>query len=334
LVGGALAQGLAGTVLAFGMVRHAVRPLLAWDKLRAMLGFGVGISLNDLLNYVARNGDNFVVGWWLGAPALGLYARAYNLMTLPVTYVSSAMSSVLFPAFSEIQAEPDRLGRAYLASIRVGTIVAAPAMAGLAVAAPHLIRGVYGDRWMGAVLPLQVLCAAGIFRAVYHHAGALTQASGQVYAEARRQMMYAALVVLGSLAGTLWGLVGVSVAVAAAILFMYVAMAQLSLTITGRSWGQFLAAQRAGIALGTLVGLVALALRALLERAGMGDLAILIGIMAGIAALSPLALLLLPPLTLPITLAVRQRMMAERLPGPLRDMLARTLHSTGVGTPQ
>ncbi|HEX2092210.1 MAG TPA: lipopolysaccharide biosynthesis protein, partial [Longimicrobiaceae bacterium] len=196
LVWGSLTQAVLDTFLVLAVVRPPVRPLLARKELRELLGFGAGVSLNTVVNYLARNGDNLVVGRWLGAAALGLYGRAYNLMTLPLNYLGVATHQVLFPAMSQIQGDRERLGRAYLISVQTAALLAAPIMAGMAVAAPHMVAVLYGDAWLGMTLPLQVLCVAGLFRAVYHLAGTVTYASGRVYAELKRQVVYALLVVV------------------------------------------------------------------------------------------------------------------------------------------
>ena len=65
----------------------------------------------------------------MGAASLGLYVRAYTLMKLPHTYVASALSNVMFPAFASVQTEPMRLRRGYLLLTEVVAIVAAPSMA-------------------------------------------------------------------------------------------------------------------------------------------------------------------------------------------------------------
>ncbi|HEU0016469.1 MAG TPA: lipopolysaccharide biosynthesis protein, partial [Longimicrobium sp.] len=231
LVWGALMQALLESLLALAVVRPPLRPLWARVELRDLFGFGATASLNSVVNYVARNGDNLLVGRWLGEAALGLYGRAYNLMTLPLNYVGTLSQSVLFPAMSRIQDDRARLGRAYLAAVQVTALAAAPVMAGMAAAAPHLAVGLYGPAWAGLAVPLQVLCAAGLLRAVYHVAGPVSAATGNVGLELRRQVVYALLVVALGFGGTRWGITGVAAGVTLAIAYMYFAMAAVALRL-------------------------------------------------------------------------------------------------------
>lgn len=326
LVWGTLVQGFLGAVLALTLSRHPVRPLLARAELQHLLGFGAGISLNLVVNYFARYGDNFIIGRWLGSYMLGLYARAYNLMLLPQTYIASAASSVLFPAFAEARTDPVRLGRAYLMAIQLTALITAPVMAGMIVAAPHMIVGLYGAPWAGAALPLQILSAAGLFRAVYHLAGALTQASGHVYAETRRQVGYAVLVVVGALLGLRWGVAGVAVGVSIAIGYMYLAMAQLSLRILGQNWSSFFAAQLPGVVLAVFVGSVAVVVRVLLERQNVSSLLNFIAILVASILALPLGVYLLPASMRPVELFSKFGTVFARLPSPLRAAVHRALH--------
>lgn len=325
LVVGALAQALVESLLSLAVARHSLRPLLARAELRELFGFGAGVSSNDLVNYVARNSDNLIVGRWLGEAALGLYGRAYNLMTLPLNYLGVAAHQVLFPAMAEIQDDRPRMGRAYLTSVQVTALVTIPVMAGMAVAAPHMTVALYGGAWTGMVLPLQVLCAAGIFRAIYHLAGAVTYASGKVYAEFRRQIGYAALVVAGGIAGTRWGVSGVAIGVTLAIIYMYLVMSALALGIVGRSWGDFLAAQLPGAALGACVASSALAARVAMERLGYGSGVTFLAILAACLLSLPVGLYLLPDRARPAAVYDRLGAAIGRLPLPLRGAMTRIL---------
>lgn len=325
LVIGSVVQSALGAVLALAFARHPLRPLLGRTELRELCGFGVTATLNQVVNGVARNADNLLVGRLLGPAALGVYARAFNLMTLPLAAVGDVMWHVLLPAMAEVRDDRTRLGRAYLAAVQASALAAAPLMAGLAAAAPQIAAGVYGPAWSGMAAPLQVLCLAGAFRAVYHVSGALTHASGRVMAELWRQAVYAALVVAGAVVGSRWGVVGVAAGVVVSIAFMYLAMARLSLRIAGLRWRDFFAAQLPGAALGAMVGAAAWSVALALEPRGIGPLAVFAAqTAAGIAALG-IGVVLLPRSIRPAILFDRLGGGIGRLPVVVRLPLFRIL---------
>lgn len=325
LVWGSVVQAGLGAVLALRFGAHPLRPLLARTELRELCGYGVAATLNQLVNGTARNADTLLVGRLLGPAALGVYSRAFSLMTLPLYAVGDVMWHVLLPAMAEVRDDRARLGRAWLAAVQASVLAAAPMMAGLAVAAPQVAAGVYGPAWAGMAAPLRVLALAGVFRAVYHVSGALTHATGQVVAELGRQSAFAALVVAGTLAGARWGVTGVAAGVGIAIVFMYLAMARLSLRITGLRWRDFFAAQVPGAALGALVGAAAWTAAALLGPRGAGPLAIFgAQTLAGVAALAA-GVALLPGSMRPAVLFGRLEGTVRRLPALLRLPLLRIL---------
>jgi PST family polysaccharide transporter len=278
LAWGAVAQMLIASVARLLIVRHTWRPLIGTRELQDLLRFGVGAAAVSGVNYIALNGDNFIVGRTLGPASLGLYGRAYALMNIPYLYAANVMSGVLFPALSKVQADPGRLQRAYLVATRLAATIAAPILVALAVAAPHFVSAVYGPRWMEVVPPLQILCAAGYFRALYHLGGIVVQSAGRVYSELWRQVIYAVLVVAGTALAARVGLVAVAAAVSLAILYMFVATASLALAITGTSWRQYFAVQRSALFTAAVTCVVALTVRLWLESYHAGSVGITVTI--------------------------------------------------------
>jgi O-antigen/teichoic acid export membrane protein len=268
-------QFLLRSVLLLRLSPHPKRPSLASKEARQLLTFGVGSSLSTLANYAAINGDYFVVGRWLGATALGLYSRAYQLMTLPMMQFTSVIASVLFPVYSMIQDEDARLRRAYLNSVSLSTIIVAPALVTLGVAAPEIMIGIFGAEWAGAAAPLAILCAGGSLNAAYSLGDSLARAKGAVYAKSRCHAIYAACVFAGSYIGARWGIVGVAVGVVVATIVMYLLMAQLTNRLVGASWKQYLLCQLPGAILGASVVAVALPITILLRSAQLPSLLIL-----------------------------------------------------------
>jgi O-antigen/teichoic acid export membrane protein len=283
LVWGGLAQTLIASIAQLAVVRHPIRPLLAPRELEDLLGFGLGAAVSGCVNYVALNGDYFVVGRLMGAFNLGLYSRAYGLMNLPQTYAAGVMSGVMFPAFALVQREPARVRSGYLLVTRLTAIIAAPAMTTMAIVAPHLVRGLYGPQWIGAVVPLQIFSLAGYFRALYHLGGVVAQSVGRVYGELWRQVTYAAAVIGGTLVGSRYGLPGVAAGVSVAILYMFVATSQLALHATGTPWRVYFRVQAGAALTGGVAGAVALFVRLLLEAGRVSSATITLAVLAAAA---------------------------------------------------
>jgi O-antigen/teichoic acid export membrane protein len=325
LVIGILTQAGLTSGLALVLSPHSLTPLLAARESRELLSYGGVTTLNGAVGYWSRSADSLVVGRMLGTVELGLYNRAFNVITVPLSYLGSALTGVLFPVMAEVRSDQRRLRSAYLLSVQVTAMIAAPLCGWVLVAAPHIIGGLYGPGWEGAIAPLRVLAAGGLFRSVYHVAAALTHASANVMAEVRRQLMFAALVAVGGLVGASWGIAGVAAGVLGAMLFMYLAMAHLSLRIVDGGWRQFLTAQLAGLGLGLFVGIGSAILQYVLERRGTSGPWILGALTAAAPVFFALGIYLLPPALRPIDLFSRIDGSLQRLPTPVRLPLRRLM---------
>ena len=328
LVLGALCQGLVSAAMSVTAAKLSFKPLLARRELGELLSFGVGVSANNVVNYVGRNGDNFVVGRLLGPTVLGYYSRAFNLMMMPLNYVTSAFSAILVPAFAEIQHERARIGRGFIMTVQLAAIVVLPVAAGMIVAAPHLIVGLYGERWAGAIRPLQVLCLAAFPKAIMSLVGPVNRACNRVVTELWFQCAFAIAVVIATIVGSQTGIVSVAVLVTIVTALMALAMGTLALTLTGVTWGAFLLAQLPGVLIGLLSTSILLVLRVLLERAGWAHLPILLALTLAGAISLPLGVYLLPARIRPIELFSRLGAPLGRLPAALRTGAMSILRTT------
>ncbi len=67
---------------------------------RPMLIFGSELTGANVLNFLTRNSDTILIGFFSGSAALGLYSKAYSLLLLPVRNILSPISAVAMPTLS------------------------------------------------------------------------------------------------------------------------------------------------------------------------------------------------------------------------------------------
>ena len=321
-VAGRMGLVLVQSILLLSWVRHSIKPLIAPTELRHLLGFGTGNALNEFLQYLARSGDTFVVGRWVGgATPLGLYNRAFQQMRLASDSLGQLLVSVLFPTFAKLQSDPRRFGIAFLWSIELATLLTAPLMAGMVVAAPHLIVGLYGRNWVGSVQPFQVLALGGVLATLYPLATVAAEALGRVYAVSLRSGIFAAAVVILGIIAIPWGITGVSAAVVVSYGIIYIMTSSLAVQAAGVSRRKFLRAHVPGTAVAIVVGSVAMATRLGLERLQLPHLVIL-AVLIGACAISMWASIRwLPRSMRPDQLIAQIRASAPRVPARVDRLL-------------
>ncbi len=264
-----LTQVLVRTVILLRLSPALVPARPTWRSFVELMDYGVGQSMSRVGVILANQGDNLVVGRWLGAVPLGNYSRAYQLMAVPAGLLGDVLDKVLFPTMARVQDDPRRLATAFLRGTALLALVTLPVGVVAAVLAPELVSVAFGSRWAGLVAPFQVLALGMMFRTCYRMSDSLSRATGKVYRRAWRQGLFALLVFLGALAGQTHGITGVATGVLLAFFLNYLSMAQLSLGITQVSWGRFLQAQMPAVRLSLVVGAATMATMIGMRHSGL-----------------------------------------------------------------
>lgn len=157
LVIGSLSGVLMNVLLAFIAVpymprlRFHMRYLTStWRTSGAYFGGG-------LLFYAHMNVDLLMIGRQLGAVPLGYYQNARSLTDEVRSRIAIPLQHVLFPAFSSIQSEPERLRQLVM---RGGSLIAAviiPVGFGAAAVSEEIVPVLYGDQWLAMIPVLSML---------------------------------------------------------------------------------------------------------------------------------------------------------------------------------
>lgn len=134
---------------------------------KALVVSGVDFSLGSLLQVLANNADALMLGSLHGAAPLGLYNRAYQLLTMPVGQMLGPLVNVVVPTLNLAKKEGGNVER-YLLRLQPLAGMASTWVFSMAVAsAAALIPFVLGSEWTESVLLFQILAIGGIGQAFY-----------------------------------------------------------------------------------------------------------------------------------------------------------------------
>lgn len=198
------------------------RPELAmnWNAFRTIQAYSLNLSGFNVLNYVIRNVDNFLIGWFLGAQSLGFYSLAYRIVFYPVQAISNLVSRVMFPAYSEFHHDEPRFRRVYLKVVGSVAIVCFPIMLGLMPISDLLVPVIFGSQWGPVALLLVIFAPIGLFQSIAATVGAIYQAKGRTDLLFKWGVFAATVMTVSFLLGVQNGLVGVAWAYAVASLLV------------------------------------------------------------------------------------------------------------------
>src|SRR2546422_19997 len=196
---------------------------------RSMLVFGSNFTGFSVVNYFARNLDNMLIGWYWGAAALGLYAKAYQLLLLPLDQINSPITAVAVPALSRLADFPDRYRQAYLRILEKIAVITMPLMVFMIATSDWLVLLLLGPKWIGVSRIFALLAIAGFVQPVSNTTGWLFLTQGRPHHMFQWGIIGSSIIITSIAIGLPWGAVGVAtsyslgfVCVAFPLLFWFV----------------------------------------------------------------------------------------------------------------
>lgn len=185
---------------------------------RSMIAFGANLTGFNLVNYFARNLDDILIGWWWGASALGLYSRAYRLLTLPIQQINAPMAQVMVPGLSRIQSDDERWRQGYRRAISAMMLATAPISTFSWVFADPIIPLLLGSQWNDAVPIFRNLAIAGVAQSLFNSMGWIYLSRGRSDRMFKWGIFGATIFCLSFIVGLPYGPSGVALAYSIAVL--------------------------------------------------------------------------------------------------------------------
>jgi O-antigen/teichoic acid export membrane protein/4-amino-4-deoxy-L-arabinose transferase-like glycosyltransferase len=221
LVSGHIARTASSTLLLWRL--SPVRPRPTFDRSVAaeLLKYGRHISFASVLGFAVANVDYFIVGYMLGTTELGLYTMAYILATMPAYTIGQVVSTVAFPAFSQLRNDPEELFRFFSKVFGAVCAVAMPVGVIIYIGAPAYANVILGSKWAGIVAPLQILSFFGVMLSLDYCSGAAYKASGRPDWMWRWTLVKLAILVPLMVFMARFGIAGIAAAHAMVVLVMF-----------------------------------------------------------------------------------------------------------------
>ena len=219
-----------------------------------MLRFGGLATCNSFVVFLAWNAEKILLGRFWGADALGLYGRAYQLVTLPVQQLKSAVAGVAFPALSRIQHDAERLAKSFLRGYHLLISLTIPITIICALFAEEIVGIVLGAKWMAAAPIFRLLAPVALVFAVANPLSWLVSSTGRIGRALSISPATTPLVILGIVLGLSHGPKGVALGYSAAMTLLLIPIAAWSKLGTGITWLDLWGATKPPFLSGLLAG--------------------------------------------------------------------------------
>lgn len=208
--GGLVGMALSASVL-LAVQPHAFKQPRP-SEFATTLSFSWHILVSRVMWHLSSNMDFIVIGRVLGQTALGFYSVGWNISQAPLEKITSLVSRVSFPLFSNFQTDHSELRRYLLLMTEGISILTFPFAFGMAIIADEFVPVVMGDRWQEAVGPLSILAALTVVRSVVPLIPQVLVVTGGARFTMHNGIIVALLAPIFFYVGTFCGIIGVALA--------------------------------------------------------------------------------------------------------------------------
>lgn len=221
-------------------IAHKWTPSLVFDvqSFRSLFKFGGFLLISDLLNTLCDNIQGLIIGKRFSPAIMGYYAQAKKLEEMPTMSLSTIVSQVTFPVFSQLKDDRVSLRAAHFKCVHATNFINIPLMSLLIVIAQPLILFLFTDKWLDSVPYFQILCVSGLANCLQSINYQLYVAMGHSKSMFKWNLLKRSVGIMLILVGSLMGVKGILWGMVIGFWFTYFVNARLAGSITGYTLGK------------------------------------------------------------------------------------------------
>lgn len=162
---------LAGIIIQTILITY-LRPresliLPRYQHMKHVWRFGLTFSAARTVEVLMNNSHEFIIAKQFDFSTLGMFSRAYGLINLFWTTITSAVTRVAAPSFASSYHKSEReLVNVYKKAISIFTVIACPFYAFSALESYRIILVLFGDQWTAAAPIASILSLSYIIHSI------------------------------------------------------------------------------------------------------------------------------------------------------------------------
>ena len=221
-------------------ITHKWVPSFVFDirSFKSLSRYGGFLLVSDMLNTLCDNIQGLIIGKRFSPAVMGYYSQAKKLEEVPTISLSTIVSQVVFPVFSQLKDDSASLHAAHVKCVHATNFINIPLMTLLMVIAHPLILFLFTDKWLDSVPYFQILCVSGLANCLqsinYQLYVAMGYSKSMFKWNLLKRGVGIGLILLGAFIGVkgiLWGMV-------IGFWFTYIVNARLAGSVTGYTLGK------------------------------------------------------------------------------------------------
>lgn len=148
---------VSGAVL-FRIVHWHPQFIFSYERLKSLFTYSSKVLSSNLLNTFFNNIHALIIGRFFTSSSLAFYQRGQALPQSIMNSVDGSFSEVMYPTYSLLQNEPDRLLHAISKSLRLSMFVCLPLMFCLCAMSENITIILLSDKWAESIPFMQLSC--------------------------------------------------------------------------------------------------------------------------------------------------------------------------------
>jgi len=166
LVVGSVASAIVSMILSYIILPY--RPSMTVEKWRDLLSFSIWLTLTTWIHAVNGRATPLILGFFLPTPLIGQHRIANQVLTKTAEEAVKPIKALLFPAFSRVQDQAERMRNGYMRSQTTICLIVFPILAGTAVLAEDFIVLLIGAKWLPAVPIIQIMAVSRCLNTIHN----------------------------------------------------------------------------------------------------------------------------------------------------------------------
>ncbi len=201
-----------GIIILWGASDWRPRLRVSLPHFQQLFDFGVHILAFQLVDFFNQRTDSLLIGYFLGAVALGYYAIAQRILKVMTQLLVGTANQVALPTFSRLQTDLNRFREAFYQATQLTSLIAFPTFLGMIALTPELIILLFGKQWLPTIPIMQILALVGLLRSVSFFNESVFMAMDKPSWRFRLGLLNTILNVVACFLAVRWGLMAVALA--------------------------------------------------------------------------------------------------------------------------
>ena len=184
---------------------------LAKKSFQKIFTFSLNLTLSQFITFLMRYIDDFIIGYFFGKAALGVYDRAYQIVHLPMRLIANRINLVLFPSYSAESTTDENMRQIHLKIVGYAAYLYFPILIAILIFSPLAVNLALTEDWSALAFYMPVLAIGGTIHAFINFNRSIFLARGRSDLQLKYSVITRLIIVLSYLIGAFWGVKGIAI---------------------------------------------------------------------------------------------------------------------------